>query len=419
MLRVERTVRDLVVMVLLAGCAGPPAWPAEPELSVGEVTSSRVVVSWPAADRATAYVVRIDGQPAARLGADARSYAADELDDVSEHAIEVEAVDDAGRSSTVLRATATTLDGTAPAFAEDATLALTTTNGSTSNVRDVELRWPAATDNVAVARYRVLRDGEEATVVDAPALRARIEDVALVDAMRFEVRALDAAGNESERALEARYAAARDDARLAVERAQAEVEAMLLGALGDSGAFQDVFASSAELGNTEDVLAQAEGVGVASGNGPWGERSGGGGLAAPGGGVRGTSSGLGGLGGLGTMGGATEPSTSARVSIGEVSRAGGAGVFDETLVTRMLRVRSAALRVCYQRELRADPELAGSVVVRFTVAPAGGIEGAQISRVVAPGVDACALEAVRRLRFNPGPEGGPATFDATISFSPR
>lgn len=79
-------------------------------------------MAWPAAQGATAYLVRIDGQPAARLGPEARSYAADELEEASEHTFEVQALGEDGLASTVLRASATPLDVTPPSLPDDARL---------------------------------------------------------------------------------------------------------------------------------------------------------------------------------------------------------------------------------------------------------------------------------------------------------
>ncbi len=389
-------MRSLALVALLAGCSGPPEWPEEARLDLGEVTSSRIVVTWPAADGAEAYLVRIDGEPAARLGADARSYAADGLADVSEHTIEVEAIDAAGRSSSTLRRSATTLDATAPAFGEGATLTLSAgESAEASNVRDVELTWPAATDNVAVARYRVLSGREEAATVDAPALSARLEDVALVDGASFEVRALDAAGNESP-PLAARYAAPapREDPALAAAERRL-LESMLLGSLGESGAFADVLAGAAVTGSSADVLEQAQGIGVARAEPP---PSGGGG---------------GGLGSLGAM-----RAHGPRVDVGAARSAGGAGTLDPAMVTRMLRVRAPALRRCYEEELRARPSLAGSLTARFTVGPGGAVDAAEATAGLDPALDACVLGVLRRLRFSPGPEGGPAAYETTLAFRP-
>lgn len=392
-------MRSLAWILLVAGCGGPPAWPEATELELGEVTASRIVVTWPAADGAEAYVVRIDGEPAARLGADARSYAADGLADVSEHAIEVEAVDGAGRTSSVLRATATTLDATAPAWDEDATLTLSAAESDgASNVRDVELTWPAATDNVAVTRYRVLSGGEEAATVDAPARSARLEDLALVDGASFEVRALDAAGNESA-PIAARYAAPPPRADAALVGVPTPLESLLLGSLGEGGAFADVLAGAAVTGSSADLLARAQGVGEArAASPPFG--GGGEGVAMP----RGT--------GALSAGGP-------RVDVGAARSVGGAGALDTSMVTRMLRVHTAALRRCYEHELRARPSLEGSLTARFTIAPSGAVQGAETTAGLDPALDACVLTVLRRLRFSPGPEGGPAAYDTTLGFRPR
>ena len=60
----------------------------------------------------------------------------------------------------------------------------------------------------------------------------------------------------------------RSNARIAAEDAAAQVDQLLLGALSsEGGAFADVLAGGAVTESAADVLAQAEGVGVASSSG--------------------------------------------------------------------------------------------------------------------------------------------------------
>src|SRR5690606_5622941 len=114
------------------------------------------------------------------------------------------------------RASATTLDVTAPGFAEDARLEVSAEPVEAT----VRRRWPEASDNVAVARYRALRGDEEVALVEAPETSVRLSALTLAEAERFAVRPIDGAGNEAPRGLETTYY----DPRYAVAHAQALVE---------------------------------------------------------------------------------------------------------------------------------------------------------------------------------------------------
>lgn len=214
-----------------------------------------------------------------------------------------------------------------------------------------------------------------------------------------------------------------DSARLAVEQAQAQVEQMLLGALGADGAFQDVLAGGAVTGNAEDVMATAEGVGVATSaeGGSLRERSGGGTVGSA---TRG-------LGNLQARQGAQQQQREGeqivervirgRVNSGALEEESGSGVFDPNIVTRQIRARIRAIQTCYERELRNNPTLAGRVLVRFTIQPTGTVSGATATEnsTGSPAVAACVVSTISRFRFNPGPEGGAVTFAYPFVFAPQ
>ncbi|MCB9591658.1 MAG: TonB family protein [Sandaracinaceae bacterium] len=215
-----------------------------------------------------------------------------------------------------------------------------------------------------------------------------------------------------------------DSARLAVEQAQAQVEQMLLGALGGAdGAFQDVLAGGAVTGNAEDVMATAEGVGVAT-------SAEGGTLRERGGGGR-VGSATSGLGGLQARQGAQQQQTEGtqivervirgRVNSGALEEESGSGVFDPNIVTRQIRARIRAIQTCYERELRNNPTLAGRVLVRFTIQPTGTVSGATATEnsTGSPAVATCVVSTISRFRFNPGPEGGAVTFAYPFVFAPQ
>lgn len=227
----------------------------------------------------------------------------------------------------------------------------------------------------------------------------------------------DNSGNTRESAAEA-------SARIA-EQAAASAEALLLGALGgdSGGALADVLAGGAVTGNAEDVLALAQGVGVATG--------GSGTLRTRGGG--GTGSGVGGLGSLAAAGGAgataqagegeqiIERVIRGRINIEDGDAVGGDGEFDSQIVVRQIRARIGAIRACYERELRRNPSLAGKVTVQFTIEQSGSVTRANATENTTndAAVAACVVGTVARFRFNPGPEGGSVVFSYPFVFAPQ
>jgi hypothetical protein len=74
------------------------------------------------------------------------------------------------------------------------------------------------------------------------------------------------------------------------------------------------------------------------------------------------------------------------------------------ITKRVLRQKTAALRDCYVTALRADPALAGDLVLDLRVNAAGEVAGVVVSQPLEASVDACALGIVRAARF-PKPQG--------------
>jgi TonB family protein len=217
-------------------------------------------------------------------------------------------------------------------------------------------------------------------------------------------------------------AAAEARARIAQEAAS-QAEAMILGALGDSGALADVLAGGAVTGNAEDILRQAAGVGVASGasSDSLRTRSGGGGS-----GQTGSLGSLAKAGGSGATkardtGEVKERKISGRINLGSGGDVGGAGVFDANQVVRQIRARLRAIQNCYENELRKNPTLAGKVAVQFTIEERGNVTGARAAENTT-GSDAvaqCVVNTIARFRFNPGPEGGSVAFSYPFVFAPQ
>jgi TonB family protein len=206
------------------------------------------------------------------------------------------------------------------------------------------------------------------------------------------------------------------------EEARANAEALLLAAMGPGGALDDVLAGGAVTSSAADVLAQAQGVGVAtSQGGQLRTRSGGG-------------SGLGGdLGSLRAAGGEGATSTRGeggevvervirgRVNIGGGDAIGGSGEFDQSLVVQMIRSRQSAFRRCYETSLRNNPTLSGRVGVQFTIQPQGNVSGARATENSTgdEALSSCVVRVIAGLRWREGPTGGSVSFSYPFVFAPQ
>jgi TonB family protein len=220
-------------------------------------------------------------------------------------------------------------------------------------------------------------------------------------------------------------AQAEKTARIAQEAAQA-AEALIVGALSAEagGALADVLAGGAAIGNANDILSQAAGVGVA-------RSASGGALRTRSGGAGSGQQGLGALsrrGGAETTAGRGEGSAVAERTIkGQTSLGsgggdiGGSGDFDAAKVVAQIKARLGAIKACYERELKRNPTLAGKVTIQFTIEEQGTVSGVKVTEN-STGEDAvgqCVANAVQRFRFTPGPDGGSVTFSYPFVFAPQ
>ncbi len=379
-----------------------------------------------------AYVLRVDGEEAARVDTTAPDPASRGLFDIvgdpratpagatergriegvafeAPHTFSVVALDAAGNASPPLEAG----DALPPFWPEDARVDAQLDGGAAI------LTWPAADDDVGVTAYVVRRGDEELARLGPRARRHRVPDADRGAgpprrAEPSDPRAEPRAGHASLTVV-AEDAAGHQTSLLApsvdVLFAQAQVEQMLLGALGgpSNGALADVLSSGAVTGSAEDVLAESSGVGVASGGGVLRERPSGGG-------------GLGGLASAGGIAVAEPPSERVRgeARLDPAVEQSGSGVFDAAIVTRTLRSRLAVLRACYERELRSSPTLAGTVRFELTVTPQGSVTGASVTQNTtgAELLSSCITRTLSALRFSPGPEGGSVTYASALALSP-
>jgi TonB family protein len=85
------------------------------------------------------------------------------------------------------------------------------------------------------------------------------------------------------------------------------------------------------------------------------------------------------------------------------------GTVDQDNLQRTLRRKRADIERCYERALAGDPELAGRILIEFTIGSDGRVSSASLrENSVGSSVGSCIEGRVRRWRFDP-PEGGSAT----------
>jgi TonB family protein len=262
----------------------------------------------------------------------------------------------------------------------------------------------------------------EPTEAEEPTEEAPEEATAEAEPQPRETEAPSESNTPSEQ-----QAAADTDARMAASDAVQQVETLLLGALGGGeGAFADVLQGGAVTGSAEDIMAQAEGVGVASGNT-------GGVLRERGGGNQvGSGQELGGLRRAGDGTATAErregealqeraPRARMRFSGGDVEDEGGSGDFDQSVVVRMITTRRSAIQACYERELRQNPTLQGRVAIAMTIQESGSVSGVRAAENTtgSDAVASCVVRVVQGFRFNPGPDGGSVSYTFPFVFEPQ
>lgn len=83
------------------------------------------------------------------------------------------------------------------------------------------------------------------------------------------------------------------------------------------------------------------------------------------------------------------------------------------------RSHSGEVRQCYERKLRTDPMLQGTLSLRLKIGTGGTVQGVQVGGSLRdPDVVACVRERARAWRF-PGPAGGCAVIAAPFTLTPR
>ena len=92
------------------------------------------------------------------------------------------------------------------------------------------------------------------------------------------------------------------------------------------------------------------------------------------------------------------------------------GAIDRTIVRKVVREHFEALRYCYEATLLANPNIAGTVVAKFTIGIDGTVHDVTASGVH-PDVETCVATKVRGFRF-PKPDGAKVEVAYPFTFKP-
>jgi TonB family protein len=112
--------------------------------------------------------------------------------------------------------------------------------------------------------------------------------------------------------------------------------------------------------------------------------------------------------------------TEARPADVDTARAEVRGSLDKEIIRRIVRRHVAEVKACYEPELGNQPELAGRIVVQWTIGATGQVVASdlQSSTMGSPGVEACVVRAVRRWEFPKPLGGGVVTVSYPFDFTP-
>jgi outer membrane biosynthesis protein TonB len=191
----------------------------------------------------------------------------------------------------------------------------------------------------------------------------------------------------------------------------------VLGALGPGsggGAVADVFGAGGGFGDVASALSGAGGVAVATDPGMGGGRKGGG----QGGSAR--------IGDLATGGGGGRKvgygqKSEARVS-GSVAAEEGeidSADIDQAKLGAFIRARLAAIKACYENQLKRNPNLKGKIRVRFVVLATGGLTDLSIveNSLGSAETASCIIGTMRAWR-TPFRPSGTVTVEHSFVFNP-
>jgi TonB family protein len=189
------------------------------------------------------------------------------------------------------------------------------------------------------------------------------------------------------------------------------LNAGLLGILkgaGASGAVSNVFGPGGLGTGINSAMGGLRGTEM-------GDAGGAGGLGTRGTGAGGGGNGLG-IGGLGTYGHGRGTGGYGNIDLGGRGKGTTRIVPGKTIIQgslskeeigRVIRRNLARFKYCYEKQLNANPNLAGKVAVYFTIAPTGEVAQASVRETSMndENVESCVIKVMRSLKF-PKPRGG-------------
>ncbi|MCC6157400.1 MAG: TonB family protein [Deltaproteobacteria bacterium] len=191
----------------------------------------------------------------------------------------------------------------------------------------------------------------------------------------------------------------------------------LITTQGSEGAVADLLGDSGS-GLDEQLGKIGAGVEVAGkGTGTLGSSKGGGGTG-PG------SVGAGDLGKLGTAGSkegsGTGEKEEKKVKANMSASGGSSGSLDASSVSAQIRKYTGGVRNCYERQLKIDPSLSGSVRVSFSIGGDGSVQGCSVtsSSIASSEVGSCVCSRIERWRFEPSADGGGSSVNYSFVFTP-
>ncbi|MCC6993074.1 MAG: AgmX/PglI C-terminal domain-containing protein [Deltaproteobacteria bacterium] len=96
------------------------------------------------------------------------------------------------------------------------------------------------------------------------------------------------------------------------------------------------------------------------------------------------------------------------------------GAVSPELIRKAMATAKNQLKFCYERELVKDPKLATKLSVRFTIGKAGTVTAAAVTSATpsAPGLEACVIAAIKKMRFPAPAGGGDVVVNYPLSFAP-
>jgi outer membrane biosynthesis protein TonB len=189
-----------------------------------------------------------------------------------------------------------------------------------------------------------------------------------------------------------------------VEQAKNTGILKLLGAKADgAGSIADVLGKGDVDRDQERAFQGVGGLTVATGDASLrGVKSGTGGS--------GKVASIGSLRGGGSIAGASTGNVGAERKVSAIVKSEAPAVdgqLDPNVVVKEVRARMSAIKACYERALKRNPNLSGKVVVRWTITAAGTVSGVDIDQdsLGDSEVTSCIKGLVARWRF-PSPSGG-------------